>query len=63
MTTTTTQLTIGNVVLLTAISEWDGDKRMDTDIRFGDQSLCWVSGEDYEKFIAELQTLINTYRI
>lgn len=61
--TTTTHTVIGNGVLLSATSEWVNNKRMDTDIRMGSESLCWISGAEYEEFIAKLQNLINEYRI
>lgn len=63
MRTTTTKTTIGDEVGLTAVSEWDGVKRMDTKITLSSGLLCWVSGEEYPTFITLLEELVNKYRI
>jgi len=36
---------------------------MDTEVRIPETTLCWISGQDIEKFTEELQALITKYAI
>lgn len=60
---TTTKVSLGDGITLTAVSEWVNNKRADTQIKLGGFQLCWVSGAEYDQFIEKLQDLINEYRI
>lgn len=60
---TTNSVLLGNEVVLTVTSEWEGTKRCDTHIKIGEDSLCWVSGAECGEFITKLQNLVNEYRI
>lgn len=61
--TNTININLGDEVKFTAISEWDGARRMDTKILLAGKQLCFVSGEEYQEFLDKLQNLVNEYRI
>lgn len=54
---------IGDAVTVKAVSEFENNKRMDTQILINDILLCWVSGAEYPAFIEKLQNLVNEFRI
>ncbi len=52
-----------NIKMESASEVHDG-KELDTKIAIlSTGTLCWVAGEDREKFITELEQLISKYRI
>jgi hypothetical protein len=40
-----------------------GDGYKDTEVKIGDNLLCWITWDDKEAFIKELNQVINKYRI
>lgn len=55
--------TVGTKVLTTEIEFSSPDGGFDTEVRIPETTLCWISGQDIEKFTEELQALITKYAI
>ena len=55
--------TVGTNVLTTEIEFASPDGGFDTEVRMPETTLCWISGNDVEKFTEELQALITKYAI
>lgn len=55
--------TVGTKVLTTKIEFASPDGGFDTEVRIPETTLCWISGEDIDKFTEELQALITKYAI
>lgn len=55
--------TVGTKVLTTEIEFASPDGGFDTEVRLPETTLCWISGEDIDKFTEELQALITKYAI
>lgn len=55
--------TVGTKVLTTEIEFASPDGGFDTEVRIPETTLCWISGQDIEKFTEELQALITKYAI
>lgn len=55
--------TVGTKALTTEIEFASPDGGFDTEVRIPETTLCWISGEDIDKFTEELQALITKYAI
>lgn len=56
--------TVGTKALTTEIEFASPDGGFDTEVRIPEPTtLCWISGEDVERFTEELQALITKYAI
>jgi len=42
---------------------YDGCPPLDTEVKFGEECICWISLPDKEKFIKELNDVISKYSI
>jgi len=52
----------GDITLSFKIHYDDGEG-LDTAVMIGDKIICWISYQDKDKFIEELQSTISKYRI
>ena len=52
----------GDITLTFKIHYYDGEA-LDTAVMIGDKIICWISFQDKNKFMEELQSTISKYRI
>jgi len=56
--------TVGTKVLTTEIEFASPDGGLDTEVRITEATtLCWISGQDVDKFTEALQAVIDQYAI
>ena len=53
---------VGSLIVKSVSDIIDG-KQYDTEIKFGKQTLCWVSGSRVHEFVTKLRELVNEYKI
>lgn len=58
----TTTYHVGDTAIK-ATSEIDEGQRMDTEIEVGNTFLCVVAGNEFLRFMKELEELVEKYRI
>lgn len=54
--------TIGNI-RVKLVSDVDNYEVLDTQVKIGDQALCWIAGKDRREFIKEINQVINKFKI
>jgi len=54
---------IGNVKATLVAEHYPGEEILDTEVKIGDQTLCWISWPKRQTFIDYLNEVIEEYRI
>ena len=54
---------LGNLRIDFKSNKIGNEEPLDTQVNINGQNLCWISWSDKEKFLIELNGIINRYRI
>lgn len=63
MTKLITKKDIGNLQIELRSEVDENGKIWDTEVKIGEENLCWISGEQLVEFTEKFNELINNYRI